>query len=353
MIRGSRLSGKPSTSLDNKLAQARSAFAQKLFRKARAVVTGVPKLLPSANDHHTGCKARKPLPEDNSTTLPRRQLGRYLREAREAVNMNLEDVAPILQVSVSTLSRAERGLTGIRVPDVEALCRIYGIDDPGVVAGLVGLAKQAAVKNWWHEFDDVVFRGFNLYVGLEASAKQLTFYQPDVLPGLFQTPDYARALERAYLPDETEEMRDRRIQFKSKRQALITRKTKPANVELVVHESVLRTIVGGSKVMRAQLNHLANMPANVTVSVLPFTAGFPTGISTGPFIILEFGRDSRGREASPTVVYIESFGGDVYLERAKDVSRYRQAYDVIRQSSLDVAASKSLIRQIAAREYSV
>lgn len=267
--------------------------------------------------------------------------------------MNLEDVAPILQVSVSTLSRAERGLTGIRVPDVEALCRIYGIDDPGVVAGLVGLAKQAAVKNWWHEFDDVVFRGFNLYVGLEASAKQLTFYQPDVLPGLFQTPDYARALERAYLPDETEEMRDRRIQFKSKRQALITRKTKPANVELVAHESVLRTIVGGSKVMRAQLNHLANMPANVTVSVLPFTAGFPTGISTGPFIILEFGRDSRGREASPTVVYIESFGGDVYLERAKDVSRYRQAYDVIRQSSLDVAASKSLIRQIAAREYSV
>ncbi|WP_245670932.1 helix-turn-helix domain-containing protein [Nocardia flavorosea] len=291
------------------------------------------------------------MPEDNSTTLPRRQLGRYLREAREAVNMNLEDVAPLLQLSVSTLSRAERGLTGIRVPDVEALCRIYGIDDREVIAGLINLAKQATVKNWWQEFDDVMFRGFNVYLGLESSAKQLAIYQPDVLPGLFQIPDYARVIERGYLPDETEEARDRRIQLRTKRQALITRRTKPAHVDLVVHESVLRTVVGGAKVMRTQLSHLANMPSNVTVSVLPFTAGFPAGLPTGPFIILEFGRDGRGREVSPTVVYVESYAGDMYLERAKDVGRYRQAYDVIRQSSLDVAASKSLIRQIAAREY--
>ncbi|WP_280457714.1 helix-turn-helix domain-containing protein [Nocardia carnea] len=289
---------------------------------------------------------------DNSTTLPRRQLGRYLREAREAVNMNLEDVAPILQVSVSTLSRAERGLTGIRVPDVEALCRIYGIDDPGVVAGLVSLAKQAAGKSWWRAFDDVMSGNFDLYVGLESSAKQLTIYRPDMLSGLFQTPDYARTLDQIYLPDVTAEAQDRHIQLKTKRQALITRKTKPASVDLVVHESVLRTAVGGSKVMRQQLNRLANMPANVTVSVLPFTAGFPAGISTGPFTILDFGHDGRGREISPTVVYVESYAGDMYLERAKDVSRYRRVHDVLRQSSLDVASSKRLIRQIAAREYS-
>ncbi|MCX0269444.1 helix-turn-helix domain-containing protein [Nocardia zapadnayensis] len=291
------------------------------------------------------------MPDDSSTTLPRRQLGRFLREAREAVSMNLDDVAPLIQLSVSTLSRIERGLAGIRVPYVEALCRIYGIDDSGVIAALTSLARQAAVKNWWQEFDDVIFRSFNLYVGLESSARHLTIYQPNVLPGLFQIPDYGRALERLTLPDETEEARDRRIQFKTKRQALITRKTKPADVDLIVHESVLRTVVGGANVMRAQLNHLANMPANVTVSVLPFTAGFPAGPPTGPFIILDFGRDGRGRENSPTVVYIESSAGDVYLERAKDVSRYRHTYDAIQQSSLDVAASKRLIRQIAAREY--
>jgi len=50
------------------------------------------------------------------------------------------------------------------------------------------------------------------------------------------------------------------------------------------------------------------------------------------------------------VIYIESYAGDMYLERVKDVSRYRRAYDVIMRSSLDVASSKSLLRQIA-REY--
>lgn len=265
--------------------------------------------------------------------------------------MNLEDVAPLLQLSVSTLSRIERGLTGVRVPDVEALCRIYGIDDSETVAGLVGLARQSAGKSWWQAFDDVMSRNFDLYVGFESSAKKLTIYRPDMLSGLFQTPDYARALDRIYLPDVSDEARDRRIQLKKKRQALITRKTKPALVDLVVHESVLHTTVGGSKVMREQLNRLANMPANVTVSVLPFSAGFPVGASTGPFTILEFGEDTRGREVSPTVVYVESYAGDLYLERPKDVNRYRQAYDAIRQSSLDVASSKRLVRRIAAREY--
>ncbi|MGW0179358.1 helix-turn-helix domain-containing protein [Nocardia sp. NPDC003345] len=290
------------------------------------------------------------MPDDGSTTLPRRQLGRYLREAREGINMNLEDVAPLLQLSVSTLSRIERGLTGVRVPDVEALCRIYGIDDAEVVAALVGLARQSAVKNWWQEFDDVMFRGFNLYVGLESSARRLTVYRPDIVSGLFQTPDYARAVERVS-PEEAEEVWEKRIQLKKKRQALITRRTHPVLVDLVVHESVLRTVVGGAKVMRDQLHHLANMPINVTVSVLPFTAGIPTGVPTGPFTILDFGHNTKGRENSPTVVYIESYAGDLYLERTKDVIRYRQAYDAVRQSSLDMASSKRLIRQIAATEY--
>lgn len=102
--------------------------------------------------------------------------------------------------------------------------------------------------------------------------------------------------------------------------------------------------------MIAALLHLANMPANVTVGVLPFRAGFPIGTPLGPFTILDFGRDKKGREISPTVVYIESYAGDMYLERATDVVRYRQGYSVIQQASLDVASSKRLLGQ-AAKEY--
>lgn len=88
--------------------------------------------------------------DDNSTTLPRRQLGQYLEENRSAAGLKLEDVAPLMQWSTSKLSRIEAGkCPNVRVVDVEALCRIYDIEDEKVMAGLIGLAKQSAGKSWW------------------------------------------------------------------------------------------------------------------------------------------------------------------------------------------------------------
>ncbi|WP_245552157.1 helix-turn-helix domain-containing protein [Nocardia aobensis] len=289
--------------------------------------------------------------EDSSTTLPRRQLGRYLKEARLGVGLRLEDVAPLMQWSASKLSRLEAGKSpAIRVLDVEALCGIYDIDDPEVIAGLVALAKQSTGKSWWQAFDDVISGNFDLYVGLESSARQLAIFRPDMLPGLLQTPNYARLLDQIYFPRIARDELERRMELKRRRQVLVTRKTNPAKVDLVIQEAVLRTMVGTPAIMAEQLRHLADAPANVTVRVLPFAAGFPLGTPPGPFTILEFGQDSKGRDISPTVVYIESYAGDMYLERNADVGRYRQAYNVIQQAALDVADSKRLLRHTA-REF--
>jgi len=255
-----------------------------------------------------------------------------------------------MQWSSSKLSRVERGLSpNVRVLDIEALCSIYGVDDE-LQDVMVALAQQSAGKSWWQAFDDVMSVNFDLYVGLESSAKQLLVFRPDMPSGLFQTTDYARGIDSVYYPNIADDELDRRVQLKTKRQATITRKTKPASVDLVVHEAALRTVVATPEVMADQLRHLADMPANVRIRILPFTSGFPAGLPTGPFTILDFGQDAKGREVAPTVVYIESYAGDMYLERVKDVSRYRQAYNVILQSALDVASSKSLLRQMA-REY--
>ncbi|MGW5516664.1 helix-turn-helix domain-containing protein [Nocardia africana] len=289
--------------------------------------------------------------EDSSTTLPRRQLGRYLKEARLGVGLRLEDVAPLMQWSASKLSRLEAGKSpAIRVLDVEALCGIYDIDDPEVIAGLVGLAKQSTGKSWWQAFDDVISGNFDLYVGLESSARQLSIFRPDMLPGLLQTSNYARLLDQIYFPKIARDELERRMELKRRRQVLVTRKTNPATVDLVIQEAVLRTMVGTPAIMAEQLRHLADAPANVTVRVLPFAAGFPLGTPPGPFTILDFGQDSKGRDISPTVVYIESYAGDMYLERNADVGRYRQAYNVIQQAALDVAESKRLLRHTA-REF--
>lgn len=126
-------------------------------------------------------------------------------------------------------------------------------------------------------------------MGLEAAAEDLRIYRPDMISGLFQTPDYARALDALYFPEDTVLELERRVRVRRERQHRIMRKVSPLSVDLVVDEGVLRRVVGDPHVMAKQLRHIADMPANVRVRILPNSAGFPLGIATGPFTLLDFG----------------------------------------------------------------
>ncbi|NNH72572.1 helix-turn-helix domain-containing protein [Nocardia uniformis] len=289
---------------------------------------------------------------EHGSTLPRRQLGRYLREGRMEANMTIAEAAALMEWSESKLQRLETGnAEKIRVLDIRELCRIYDFDDE-FSAALVGLAQEANVKSWWHEYDSLVPEGFNMYVGLESSARALISYQPDLVPGLMQTADYARVLISDYWPDALPEQMDRRVQLRMRRQRLLTRKRSPAILDVVLHETALRRVVGGPRIMAAQLRRVADMSTlpTIAVRVLPFSAGVPSGHTVGPFVILEFARDSRNRPVDPTVVYLENFLGDLYLEKQAAVDRYRQAYHALQQSALDEQSSRELLRK-AAKEY--
>ncbi|MGV9411180.1 helix-turn-helix domain-containing protein [Nocardia sp. NPDC003693] len=289
---------------------------------------------------------------DHGSTLPRRQLGRYLREGRMQCNMTIAEAATLMEWSESKLQRLETGnAEKIRVLDIRELCRVYDFDGE-FSAAVLSLAQQASVKSWWHEYDDIVPEGFNVYVGLEASARGLVSYQPDLIPGLMQTAEYARVLIGDYWPDAERDQIDRRVQLKTRRQSLLTRKRHPASLDVIVHETALRRVVGNPKVMAAQLRHVADMSTlpMIAVRVLPFSAGVPIGHSVGPFVILDFGRDGGNRPVEPTVVYLENFLGDLYLEKQAAVDRYRQAYQALQRSALDEASSRDLLRK-AAKEY--
>ncbi|MFJ4650487.1 helix-turn-helix domain-containing protein [Nocardia sp. NPDC088792] len=289
---------------------------------------------------------------DNGSTLPRRQLGRYLREGRMQCNLTIAEAAALMEWSESKLQRLETGnAEKIRVLDIRELCRIYDFDDEFTTA-LGGLAQQASVKSWWHEYDDLIPEGFNVYVGLEASARGLVSYQPDLIPGLLQTADYARVLIGDYWPDAGDDQLDRRVQLKIRRQSLLTRKRNPATFDIVMHETALRRVVGSPRVMAAQLRRVADMSTlpTIAVRVLPFSAGVPIGHTVGPFVILDFGHDSGNRPLEPTVVYLENFLGDLYLEKQAAVDRYLQAYQAIQRAALDETSSRDLLRK-AAKEY--
>ncbi|WP_405493092.1 helix-turn-helix domain-containing protein [Nocardia sp. NBC_00511] len=287
--------------------------------------------------------------DSESSTLPRRQLGRYLREAREAANLTLDEAARLMEWGRSTLQRLEKGQTErVRVREITDLCELYSVaEDRSAV--LTGLAQQAPVRSWWHAYGDLIPANFNLYVGLEASARRLTVYQPLIVPGLLQTAAYARCLDRTYFADETDTELERRVEVRMRRQAIISRTRKPAAASIVLHEAAVRTRVGDRHVMAAQLRHLADLTTreNIDLRVLPFHAGYPMGMPLPPFVILNFGIDAKGRPIEPTVIFAESFTGSMYLERTSDVDRHQAAFERVRCAALDARLTRDLLREMA------
>ncbi|WP_280269805.1 helix-turn-helix domain-containing protein [Nocardia wallacei] len=289
---------------------------------------------------------------DTGSTLPRRQLGRYLRDLRQQAGLTLAEAARLVERSPSSLQRLETGQAErIRLIEIRELCRLYDADEM-TTAGILGLAQQASVKSWWHRYGDLIPKDFDVYIGLEAAARQLTSYAPDVILGLLQTPAYTRTLLHSFYPDNTPEEIDQRVALKQKRQALIKRKRNPARLDVVLLEAVLHRMVGGPQVMAAQLRHLANVSTlpNVSLHILPLRAGIPLGDPIGLFTIIDFPYDSKGRPIEPSVVYLENFTGSLYLENAEDVERYHEAYQAIRHAALDETRSRDLIRRVA-KEY--
>ncbi|WP_328389026.1 helix-turn-helix domain-containing protein [Nocardia sp. NBC_00416] len=291
--------------------------------------------------------------QDTGSTVPRRQLGRYLLDWRTRAGLTLVTAAELLDISHSSLHRLEHGQTGrIKIGQVEAACELYGVPEE-LAAAFTGLARQSNGKSWWHEFGDLIPRDFDVYVGLESAAVGIATFQPELIPGLFQTGDYVRALNRAAFPNASEELQDAWVQLKLRRQHRVTRKHRPASVSAVIGEAALRRINGSPKVMAVQLRKLADMSTlpNVELRVLPFRAGFPTGLWVGPCVILDFGITPAGSPVEPPVVFIEgSTVGNLYLEKPHDVERYHRTYDRIRQRSLDAVSSRNLLRQVA-KEY--
>lgn len=289
---------------------------------------------------------------ESGSTLPRRQLGRYLRELRLQIGMTLPEAARRIERSSSTLQRIETGQCDrIKLLDVRELCGIYGADEEET-AGLIGLAQQASVKSWWHEYGNVIPTNFDVYMGLETAAHRLVAYTPEIVFGLCQTPSYTQALLHAESPHASADEIKRTVDLKMKRQRSIMRKNRPTDLSLVLHESVLRRLVGSPKIMAAQLRHVADISTrdNVRVHVLPFRSGVPMGDPIGRFVISSFGVNKKGQPVEPPVVYLENYTGDLYLEESNTVERYYEAHRALVHAALDETSSRTLLRRVA-REY--
>ncbi|MFC8008953.1 helix-turn-helix domain-containing protein [Streptomyces cinereoruber] len=286
------------------------------------------------------------------STVPRRQLGRHLRDLRNQARLTVRAAASKLEWSEPKIWRIETGQTSLRSLDVEAMCKVYGAPE-ALTEGLMGLAKETKNRGWWHSYGDVIPEGFDLYIGLEEAASRLSWYSSELVPGLLQTADYAETLIREDNPGVPDEEIARRVEVRIARQALLTRVTAAPTVEVVLNEAVLRRPVGGTKVMGDQLQRLVELNEldNVDVRVVPFSAGLHAGLMSGPFVKMRFPVNGDGRDTEPPTVYVDGFTGALYLDKPHEIDRYDAAFKAIWGSSLDHEGTQSLLLQ-AKRELS-
>lgn len=277
-------------------------------------------------------------------TVRRRRLGAELRRLRDSAGYKLEEVAGMLGVAPSTLSRIETGKAPTKSAYLSQLLELYQVTDAGQRQILVDMAREGHRKGWWAAYDDVLPSGLGVYVGLEAEASGLRSYEIGVVHGLLQTTDYARAILRASAPRHTADQIDRLVDLRMERQRRLD-DNPPLDLWVIHDEAVIRRTVGGPVVMRHQLAHLlvaAGLPG-VTLQVLPFDTGAHAG-HDGPFSIVEF-HDRSDSE----VVYVESTAGPIYLEKDREVRASAEVFDRLRAAALPPEASLDLISK-AARE---
>ncbi|WP_199485348.1 helix-turn-helix domain-containing protein [Actinomadura craniellae] len=273
--------------------------------------------------------------------LGARRLALELTKRREAAGLSREEVTRRLEWAGSTLFRIETGRTKPQPRSVRELLDLYNVTG-AEKEGLLQLARDARKAGWWHSFRDVLPDPYQVFIGLEEGAVAVRTFEPLMVPGLLQTPDYARAMIRGgpqeLDPDEIE----RRVEVRTARQELLNRPDRP-RLWAVLDEAVLHRQVGGAAVMKHQLAHLIEMAeqGRTTIQVVPFAAGAHAG-TTGPFVMLDFAEPT-----DPTVVYLESLPDGVYLEGASDIARFMIAFDRLLAAALHPDQSVTLIQRIA------
>lgn len=276
---------------------------------------------------------------ENNPTLRRRELGFLLRQLRTERGLSTDDVTERAMFSATKLSRLETGRVGASPRDIRDLCIVYGITDAAERERLMALAREGKQRAWWQQFDIP----YATYVGLEAEAASISDYNTDVVTGLLQVEGYARAIYESGDPPLDPATMQHRIEARIRRQALLTRDDAPP-FHCIVDEAALHRPVGGPVVMRAQLARIievAGLP-KVTFQVIPLDVGAHPGLDSN-FVILEFNKPTVN-----DVVYVEGVIGNIYLESAADLERYKQIFSRLQSIALDPEGSAAMATRIAA-----
>ncbi|KOU40798.1 helix-turn-helix domain-containing protein [Streptomyces sp. NPDC060334] len=282
----------------------------------------------------------------------RRKLGEELRALRDRSGLTSGEAARIVGWHQSKISRIETGRSGAKTADIRLLLDAYGdvvstqqralLEALGASAAGSGAGDAARGRQWWHDYRGLLPQEYRDFISLEAGARAARTVELSVVPGLLQTPGYARAVTRAALGGLPEPKVDALVDVRLARQSVL-RADPPLQLSAVLDEAVLRRQIGGPGVMEEQLRHLVEVALlpQVRLQVLPFSVGGHLGL-TGPFVIFSF-----PSIADLDVVVLDHLTSSLYLERKEDLEAYSAAFRTIQAHALPPQDSSDLISSIA------
>ncbi|GAA2681919.1 helix-turn-helix transcriptional regulator [Actinosynnema pretiosum subsp. pretiosum] len=300
------------------------------------MVTRMLHTVPGVSDVRSEAVGKEPSP-----VLYKAELGRAMRRAREAAGLTRDAVADKLGCSLSKITTIELGKVAVRRLDLPVLLDLYGLEGQER-SDLEHLAESARQRNTHAPWAAVIPERLRRFFATEETSDVITTYQPGLLHGLVQTESYARAVIISSNPSLTPLEVEQIVQSRLARQALLTGDS-PPKITLVIDEHVLRIPVGGRKVMREQLNHLAAQAAAglVHLRVIPTAIGAHPGLGVPPFMLLTpTGSDS------PTC-YIETFADGIFVDGPDRLSQYQNLLTEMQLVALSEEESLSLVAIVA------
>jgi transcriptional regulator with XRE-family HTH domain len=284
----------------------------------------------------------------SSPSALKRWIGAELKRLRLAAGRSRAEVAERLGKTGAWPGHIETGVYSPGLGDCEVLLTWYGHPERIDFFRKL-LAQSKKNKDWWIGFDlgvDAVPEWFSIFLGLESVLRSVSAYEAAVVPGLFQLPEYARAVIHAVHPQLDDVELNRRVELRAARQEILTERADgpPLEIWAILDESALCREIGGPVVWRRQMQHLlklAELP-NVTLQVLPHSSGAHAGIE-GAFSVLDFPTEF---ENDPGVVYVETRVRGIFYEELDDIRVYRKVFDLLRVDALRPKGSIAWISQL-------
>ncbi|SHF68941.1 helix-turn-helix domain-containing protein [Streptoalloteichus hindustanus] len=272
-----------------------------------------------------------------SPPLIKRYIALQLVRFRKNLGVSQGEVQAATGVTRANLAQLETAKHLPKPAIVERLLTFYGA--PEKIRDLCQLVEAAKVADPWAHIESNI-KDFNLFVGLEQSATTIESFDAVAVPGLFQTPAYARAVLAASAPALSVEEIEDFVAQRMERQAVFKR-ADPPRVWSIVTEGALRCMVGGTQVMAEQLDHLIEIgrQPEVRIQVTPAETGAHAGMH-GSFSVFGFTTTLIG------IGYLESVVRATFVDEPEEVERLVDVLNALRVTSLNPAESMVFIERV-------